>query len=47
MLDQLINEGLRGKSEATVKTYRHALQQFSRHDSTLLQAYRGRQIKSR
>lgn len=29
MLDQFINEGLRGKSEATVKTYRHALQQFS------------------
>jgi len=29
MLDQFINEGLRGKSEATVKTYRHAMQQFS------------------
>ncbi|MDF2960678.1 MAG: xerD 1 [Paenibacillus sp.] len=29
MLDKFISEGLRGKSEATVKTYRHALQQFS------------------
>ncbi|WP_223068823.1 tyrosine-type recombinase/integrase [Paenibacillus caui] len=29
MLDQFINEGLRGKSQATVKTYHHALQQFS------------------
>ncbi|OPA73464.1 integrase [Paenibacillus selenitireducens] len=30
MLDKFISEGLRGKSDATVKTYRHALQQFSK-----------------
>jgi integrase/recombinase XerD len=29
MLDQFISEGLRGKSEATIKTYLHALKQFS------------------
>ncbi|MNN14287.1 Tyrosine recombinase XerC [compost metagenome] len=29
MLYKFINEGLRGKSEATVKTYHHAMQQFS------------------
>lgn len=29
MLDQFINEDLRGKSGATLMTYRHALQEFS------------------
>lgn len=29
MLDLFISEGLRGKSEATVRTYHHALQQFN------------------
>ncbi|WP_248549344.1 tyrosine-type recombinase/integrase [Paenibacillus odorifer] len=29
MLDKFISEGLRGKSEATVKTYHHALKQYS------------------
>lgn len=28
MLDQYLNEALRGKSGTTVKTYRHALLQF-------------------
>ncbi|WP_405168937.1 tyrosine-type recombinase/integrase [Paenibacillus sp. FSL H3-0286] len=39
MLDLFISEGLRGKSEATVKTYRHALKQFNQwlegYDTTL------------
>ncbi|TPG71583.1 integrase [Brevibacillus laterosporus] len=28
MLDRFVNDGLRAKSEATIKTYHHALQQF-------------------
>jgi len=28
MLERFINEGLRGKSKTTVRTYNHALQQF-------------------
>ncbi|WP_313638391.1 hypothetical protein [Paenibacillus sp.] len=46
MLDQFINAGLRGKSETTVKTYRHALQRFSQHDSTILQAYREDKLRA-
>ncbi|WP_308638989.1 tyrosine-type recombinase/integrase [Paenibacillus silvisoli] len=29
MLDRFVNEGMKGKSEATVKTYQHAIQQFA------------------
>ena len=29
MLDRFVNEGMKGKSESTVKTYRHALGQFA------------------